>query len=112
MSTPRQENPAEGSREIIERELKRQDARTTAAKASSADVARLLGELDAASIAAILALTPTQAEVAEAAAWLDGESDHLRRPLLGAAAAIFDIVERSRDQDGDAHARQEDNQEG
>lgn len=40
--------------------------------ATSADIQRLLGDLDASTIAALMALGPTLAEVEEAALWTSG----------------------------------------
>jgi hypothetical protein len=104
-----QDNPAEGSREVIERELARQKAdggqkRATENPETGAvtarDVRRVLGELDAAKVADILALRPSLAELEEAAAWMAGEGDvpaQQGHPLTGKAAAIFDITEAAED---------------
>jgi hypothetical protein len=94
-----QENPAEGSREVIERELARLDGAKTPAPSTVAvaarDVVRLLGDLDEARISEILALSPSISELEQAAAWLGGEGDRpdeQGHPLAGKAAAIFDIA--------------------
>jgi hypothetical protein len=99
-----QDNPAEGSREVIERELARQKSggvRNSDAQAATArDVRRLLGELDAAKIADILALRPSLAELEQTAAWVAGEGDvpaQEGHPLTGKAAAIYDITEAAED---------------
>jgi hypothetical protein len=97
-----QDYPAEGSREVVERELARlADEREEGVDAANAaDVTRLLGELDAAQMSEILALAPTLAELEQASAWLRGEGDQPAReghPLAGKAAAIFDIAAQEED---------------
>lgn len=99
-----QDNPAEGSREVIERELARQKSGRTRKRETQAvtarDVQRLLGELDAAKIADILALRPSLDELEQTAAWMAGEGDvpaQQGHPLTGKAAAIFDITEAAGD---------------
>jgi hypothetical protein len=104
--TPRlQEYPAEGAREVIDRELTRVDRKVSDEHGSEQaiganDVQRLLGDLDAAKVADILALQPSLAELEEAAAWVAGEGDvpaQEGHPLVGNAAAIFDIAEAQQD---------------
>ena len=97
-----QDYPAEGSRDVIERELARQEAlpKRENPKATTQDIRRLLGELDAAKVADILALRPSLDELEQAGAWLAGEGDIPARqghPLIGTAAAIFDIAETDQD---------------
>src|SRR5947209_47141 len=97
-----QEYPAEGSREVIDRELARtrQGRPERERTVNAGDVQRLLGDLDATKIAAILALQPSLAELEEVAAWLSGEGDvpaQEGHPLAGKAAAIFDITEAWQD---------------
>src|SRR5687767_5776483 len=103
MTGPRAQDPAEGSRETINRELARSATKMSdASPASAADVRRLLGNLEAAQITAILALDPSLGEVKRAAAWVNGDGDRPARaglPLEGKAAAIFDIVQR--DEEGE-----------
>jgi hypothetical protein len=65
------------------------------AKASLADVTRILGDLDDAQVAEILGLHPTVSEVEQAALWAEGEGDVLARKghtLSGIVAEIVDIV--------------------
>jgi hypothetical protein len=60
----------------------------------------LLGDLDAAKVADILALRPSLDELEQTAAWMAGEGDVPARqghPLIGKAAAIFDIAEADQD---------------
>ena len=100
-----QDNPAEGSREVIERELARQKKADAGQKheaqaVTARDVQRLLGELDAAKVADILALRPSLDELEQTAAWMAGEGDvpaQEGHPLTGKAAAIFDITEAAED---------------
>ena len=108
MTTPRlQQDPAEGSRDIVERELARQSAKDRSAKGAKGgkhkpgntvaaeDLKRLLGDIDDDKIVEILDLEPTIAEVEEAVAWCLGESDVMgsaRKPLRGKAARIFEIL--------------------
>lgn len=90
-----QEYPAEGSRDIVERELRRLDRRSPPTKASSGDILRLLGEISPSRIAAILALEPEVHDLELAALWGQGDGDIAARaghPLTGKAAAIVDIV--------------------
>jgi len=92
-----QEYPAEGSREIVERELLRlgrQEERSQP-KVGPDDILRLLGELSPDRIAAILALDPTPADLALAALWSQGDGDVTAaygHTPAGKSAAILDIV--------------------
>jgi hypothetical protein len=59
------------------------------------DVTHILGELDEARIAAILASGANAEEIEEAAAWMSGESDvmgELERPLAGVVAQVCEIL--------------------
>ena len=91
-----QEYPAEGSRDMIERELRRLGPEGgNRAKAGPYDILRLLGELSPDRIAAILALDPTPADLALAALWSQGDGDVTAaygHTLAGKSAAILDIV--------------------
>ncbi len=95
MHNPILQDPAEGSREVVERELRRLERRAQPSKAGPDDVLRLLGELSPDRIAAILALGPTQTDLELAALWAQGDGDvpamygHM---LTGKPAAIIDIV--------------------
>jgi hypothetical protein len=95
MHNPILQDPAEGSRDVVERELRRLERRTQPAKAGADDVLRVLGELSPDRIAAILALGPTQADLELAALWAQGDGDvpamygHM---LTGKPATIIDIV--------------------
>lgn len=65
------------------------------AKVGRADLTRILGDLDDAKAAEILALKPTVAELEQAAMWSAGEGDVLARKghkLVGVVAGIVDIV--------------------
>ena len=104
-----QKDPAEGSREVIERELMRHERRSAAqagAPAGGNDIARLLGDLgDAKTLEIVALLRPTMGDLEEAALWLAGDGDILGkagRPLGGTAAAIFDIVTADDDTEPDA----------
>ena len=99
MTGPRAQDPAEGSREIVNRELARTERPSKAAPATAAEVTRVFGPLEGAQLSAILALEPGIGELEEAAAWLEGNGDQMARPLEGKAAAIFDILDRERDLD-------------
>jgi hypothetical protein len=95
MTSPRAQDPAEGSREIVNHELARTPAKTS--PATAADVERLLGQLEAAQVTAILMLDPNLSELEQAAAWSNGDGDRLAgagRPLEGKVAAIVDILDR------------------
>ena len=62
---------------------------------SRADLIHLVGDMDDARLAQILALEPSVAEIEEAVLWIDGEADELAksgRALTGKAAAIFEIL--------------------
>jgi hypothetical protein len=95
MHQPMLQDPAEGSRELVERELRRLERRIQPPKASADDVLRVLGELSPDRIAAILALEPTQADLELAALWAQGDGDlpamygHM---LTGTPATIVEIV--------------------
>lgn len=59
------------------------------------EIKGILGNLDDASIAAILEIGPSVKELEEAMAWASGESDvmgELERPLDGAVASVYDIL--------------------
>jgi hypothetical protein len=95
MHTPILQDPAEGSRDVVDRELRRLERRTQPAKTGADDVLRVLGELSPDRIAAILALEPTQTDLELAALWAQGDGDlpamygHM---LTGAPATIVGIV--------------------
>lgn len=59
------------------------------------EITELLGEIEAAKAEAILATGASVAEIEQAQAWAQGETDvmgDLRRPLRGAVAAVYDIL--------------------
>jgi hypothetical protein len=59
------------------------------------EIARIVGPIDDEKIAKILAVLATAEELEEVVAWAKGESDavgELERPLIGAAARIYDIL--------------------
>ena len=91
-----QEYPAEGSRDLIDRELRRQERRKPGPKAGPDDVLRILGEMSPDRIAAILALAPDLGDLELAGLWSQGNGDvtaiygHI---LTGKPAAIIDIVQ-------------------
>jgi len=99
-----QELPAEGSREVVERELARTTRKGTRKGkaeplASGEDIERLFG--DTGQTSAILALRPSLADVEEAALWHQGDGDMLGKdghPLQGKAAAIFDLLQVDREE--------------
>jgi hypothetical protein len=66
------------------------------------DVATLVGDIDDASIAAILALRPTTEELEEALAWAAGADDvmgELEIPAAGKAAQIYEILTANEEDD-------------
>lgn len=72
------------------------------APATRADVVRLFGKIDDEDVVAVLALSPTVAEVEEAQAWLEGQGDTLARkgrPQTPRTAAILEIVDRAEDEE-------------
>jgi hypothetical protein len=95
MHNPILQDPAEGSRELVERELRRLERKVQPPKAGADDILRVLGELSPDRIAAILDLQPTQADLELAALWAQGDGDvpamygHM---LTGKPATIIDIV--------------------
>jgi hypothetical protein len=59
------------------------------------DVREIVGDLDDAKIAAILATGANAEQLEEAMAWASGESDvmgELERPLEGVVATVYDIL--------------------
>ncbi len=108
MTAPRlQEDYAEGSHMVIDRELARQPAKEPAKpknnnrKATSADVEHLLGDIDADQIAEILALQPTLGELEQAVMRSAGADDVIGqkpRPLRGKAARICEIIAPDEDE--------------
>jgi hypothetical protein len=64
-------------------------------RATGRDLNRILGDVDAGTILAILALHPTVAQLEEARIWLNGGDDTLGKghhPLRGVVAQIFDVL--------------------
>ena len=74
---------------------------SNAAAATPQDVARLLGELDAATLAAIMALKPSLAEVEAAALWSVGEGESLpeRHQPRRIVEAILDLIAVDEDEE-------------
>jgi len=69
--------------------------------AGEADLRRILGDLDDAKVLEILAISPTAAEVEEAASWASGEGDRIDRAghhLVGNVARVFEILVREADE--------------
>lgn len=68
---------------------------TTQHPLTRAEIAALVGDVDDATMAAILAIEPSRAELDEALAWAAGEDDvmgEMERPLVGKAAQIYDLL--------------------
>jgi hypothetical protein len=66
------------------------------------EVAAMVGTLDDAVVAAILAIGPTAEDLVEALAWVEGEDDvmgEMERPLTGKAAQIYDILTANEEED-------------
>ena len=120
MVTPRlQERHTEGSRrqmrsgtlaaktkKAARKRGKAQTTRRTSAEreATKKDVQHMLGKLDSADIANILQPQPTVAELEEAIMWSRGDAYLLgRRPLMGNAAIVYDILTAGRDGPGTTH---------
>ncbi|MDE2181485.1 MAG: hypothetical protein KGJ78_00545 [Alphaproteobacteria bacterium] len=106
MAAPRiQQDPAEGSEEVINRQLQRESEkgkRFNSAAASASDLRRLLGDIASAKVQAILAIKPTLADVEEARAWSEGDGDLLSKtghPLTGKAAMIYDVLSAGQEDD-------------
>jgi hypothetical protein len=77
------------------------EKRAEPALAGHDDLKRVLADLDDSRALEILALTPTVAEVEEAALWASGLGNTLDRaghPLVGNAARIFDILIRDQEE--------------
>ncbi len=71
--------------------------RSAGPPAGHEDLAKVLPDLDDARALEILALTPTVAEIEQAALWASGDGDILDRsghPLHGKVARIFEILVR------------------
>jgi hypothetical protein len=68
---------------------------------TSADIERLFCALDASTIAAVMALRPTLAEVEEAALWAAGEGEALPEPHQpgSVVAQILDLVAPEEDEE-------------
>jgi hypothetical protein len=106
MTAPRiVQEPAEGSREVVERELDRQLKRRDSKKSPTAtaeEVERILGDVNAHKVVEILALKPTVAELEQATLWKTGQDDVLasaRLKLTGKAAQIYDILSADEEED-------------
>lgn len=59
------------------------------------DIVRILGPIDDETAVAIIETGANAAQVEEARLWAAGESDAMgeaRKPLVGAAAAVYDIL--------------------
>ena len=74
---------------------------SNAAAATPQDVQRLLGDLDQATLAAIMALLPTLAEVETAALWAAGEGETLpeRHQPRRIVEAILDLIAVDEDEE-------------
>ena len=62
---------------------------------SRSELVRLVGDIEDAKLAQILALHPNNQDIEEAVFWADGEADELAksgRALSGKSAAIFEIL--------------------
>ena len=68
---------------------------TNRPEANAADVREFCGDVLDWKVAAILALRPSPADVAAAAAWAGGGDDlgQAGRPLEGLAAQVYDVLE-------------------
>jgi hypothetical protein len=76
-------------------------AREQSSVARHDDLRRIIADIDDEVALEILALSPTVAEVEEAALWAEGEGDVVDRaghPLSGTAAKIYDILMQIEDQ--------------
>ena len=74
------------------------------AKATSSDIADILGPMSDTRRTAIIAVGATIEQLEEAAAWAAGESDvmgQLRRPVSGPVAAVYDIITAVEEQYGE-----------
>ena len=64
------------------------------------EVVRLVGDLEDAKVAEILAIAPTREELEEAVAWAESESDvmgELEKSLSGSAARVYEILMTRKD---------------
>jgi hypothetical protein len=105
MATPRmQQDPAEGSESVIDRQLARESRKAGGATAS--DLRRLWGDIASAKVQAILTIRPSVADVEEARAWCEGDGDLLAKTghsLTGKAALVFDVLSADQDDEDRAH---------
>jgi hypothetical protein len=92
---------ADAGSSMEEHRMKNPKPGSNAAAAAPQDVERLLGELDAATLAAIMALKPSLAEVEAAALWSVGEGESLpeRHQPRRIVEAILDLVAVDEDED-------------
>jgi hypothetical protein len=69
--------------------------------ATAQDVKRLLGDFDASTLTAMLALTPTVAEIEEVALWVAGEGETLpmRHQPRSVVQAIIDLIVTDNDEE-------------
>ena len=75
--------------------MARQSASPTPAAVTHADVTHLTGDLEDATVAAILATKATYVEIDEAVKWASGDAEQLGksgRELSAAAEAVYDIL--------------------
>ena len=75
--------------------------------ATGQDLEQILGNMDASTAVAILALYPSVAQIEEARIWLDGAGDVLgkeQRPLDGTVARIFDMLRAEEEEPPPARA--------
>ncbi len=81
--------------------MKKPKPGSNSAAATPQDVERLLGELDAATLAAVMALSPTLAEVETAALWAAGEGETLpeRHQPRRIVEAILDLIAVEEDEE-------------
>ena len=75
--------------------MTRQSASPSPTAVTHADVTRLAGDLDDATVAAVLATKATYVEIEEAVRWAAGDAEQLGksgRQLSPAAEAVYDIL--------------------
>jgi hypothetical protein len=77
-----------------------QSSGRTACAASSIDIHRILGKLDAGKTARILALKPSLADLEDSAICMEGDSDVLAKSGHHAAAVVAAIIEILKAEDG------------
>jgi hypothetical protein len=97
--------PQQLNRQTEERTMNKPTPTGETPAVTPGDLQRLLGDLDASTVVAIMALVPSMADIEEAALWVQGDGERELEPHQpsGTVEAILDLV--AADDDDERRAR-------